>query len=369
MSLRKKLSYLLPKIIQSEDNKFYKGKTINNYRLSFIKNQIKSIGNLSIKTEVNHYIDKLKISPKNQNIGYNTEKTEYSSQINDCLSRIQANSEIKPIYTSIKLNDSISPNYKTETNQFFNSSKNIFNNTKTIYPKKTNHKTSTCWHKTENNNSKKINNIDMENIIKYSNNYAKYRTPKIKRRKNIFSNNIKNKKVITNNRFNSLNCFIDNYIQIDENKLVNRYIPNFGDYFSKTDQNKLIEKGKNLLTEKEKIKLVFKDTKLIMAMCDYLNSSFAKIKNEKRLKLNTLNQEIRNIKKNKKYMKTLNSNIRNNLIPISNIFKMKQNIKNDTFKKAPMIYKNGYFSKSFYCSTTLTHSENDKNEINQNQIN
>ena len=58
MSLRKKLSYLLPKIIQSEDNKFYKGKTINNYRLSFIKND--SNYNI-IKTDIKNRLSKLSI--------------------------------------------------------------------------------------------------------------------------------------------------------------------------------------------------------------------------------------------------------------------------------------------------------------------
>jgi hypothetical protein len=155
MSLRKKMSQLLPEIIQTDDIKNYKGKTLNNYNYrtnylinSKIKN--KSLATPSINTEINYYIDKIKITPK-RNFGYNTEKTECSSQINErtSKSKITGNSEIKPLFTNIKFNDSVSPIYKTETQNFYRSEQNIFNTKTTnkkahknnrinIYPKKYN---------------------------------------------------------------------------------------------------------------------------------------------------------------------------------------------------------------------------------------
>ena len=379
MSLRKKMSQLLPEIIQTDDIKNYKGKTLNNYNYrtnylinSKIKN--KSLATPSINTEINYYIDKIKITPK-RNFGYNTEKTECSSQINErtSKSKITGNSEIKPLFTNIKFNDSVSPIYKTETQNFYRSEQNIFNTKTTnkkayknnrinIYPKKYNYnnnsnKSSSCWYAKidELNNISKFN---MEKIIKFSNNFLNSKTPKIKKRKKyIIINNSKdkNKNSKNHNRFNSLNCFIDNYIEFDENKILNRYNPKFDEYFGKLDYYKLIQKGKNLLTAKEKIKTVFKDTKLLMAMCDYLNTSLAKLKNEKRAKIKNRNKQIEEMKKNTIYQKTFETNLRNNLVEKKDLFKMNTiNNKNSFIKKPPILYKNGCFSKYFYFPTSLS---------------
>lgn len=367
MSLRKKISQLLPEIVQTEDIKNYKGKTLNNYRTSFINNKIKnkSIANPSLNTEINYYIDKIKITPK-RNFGYNTEKTEYSSQINDCLSKTNGNSEIKPIFTNIKFNDSVSPIYKTEKQNLYESAKNIFNknsgiNRINIYPKKyynyNNSKTTSLWY-AKNDELNNVNKFNMEKIIKFSNNSLNSKTPKIKKRKKfIILNNSKNKNKNSknNNRFNSLNCFIDNYIEFDENKIFNRYSPKFDEYFGQLDYYKLIQKGKNLLTAKEKIKKVFKNTKLLLAMCDYLNTSLAKLKNEKREKMKKRNKEIDKIKKNVIYKNTIETNLRNNLIARKELYKVNTiNNKNSFIKKPPILYKNGCFSKYFYFPTSLS---------------
>ena len=377
MSLRKKMSQLLPEIIQTDDIKNYKGKTLNNYRTNYLINskiKNKSLATPSINTEINYYIDKIKITPK-RNFGYNTEKTECSSQINErtSKSKITGNSEIKPLFANIKFNDSVSPIYKTETQNFYRSEQNIFNTKTTnkkayknnrinIYPKKYNYnnnsnKSSSCWYAKidELNNISKFN---MEKIIKFSNNFLNSKTPKIKKRKKyIIINNSKdkNKNSKNHNRFNSLNCFIDNYIEFDENKILNRYNPKFDEYFGKLDYYKLIQKGKNLLTAKEKIKTVFKDTKLLMAMCDYLNTSLAKLKNEKRAKIKNRNKQIEEMKKNTIYQKTFETNLRNNLVEKKDLFKMNTiNNKNSFIKKPPILYKNGCFSKHFYFPTSLS---------------
>ena len=359
------MTQLLPEIIQTDDTKNYKGKTLNNYRTNYlINNKIKnkSLANPSINTEINYYIDKIKITPK-RNFGYNTEKTEYSSQINDCTSKINGNSEIKPLFTNIKFNDSVSPIYKTENN--FLSPKNKNKNTnitnrRNIYPQKyinnsINSKTTSCWYaKFDKLNN--INKYNMDTIIQFSNNFLNSKTPKIKKRKKfILTNNSKNKNTNNNNRFNSLNCFIDNYIEFDENKILNRYNPKFDEYFGKLDYFKLIQKGKNLLTTKEKIKKVFKDTKLLMAMCDYLNTSFAKLKNEKREKMKKRYKQIIEMQKTAKYKKNIETNLKNNLVAKKELFIMNNiNKKNTLINKAPMLYKNGGFSKYFYFPTSLS---------------
>ena len=365
ISLRKKISRLLPEIVQPE-NKILKGKNFNNYRLNIITNKIKnnnSIGYPSIIIDNNYNIEKLKISPK-RNLGLYTEKTEYSSQINDCLSKINGNSEIKPFFNNIKFNDSSFPKYRTETRKFYDSSKNIFDNDRiNIFPENNNYRnfqTSSCWYK-KTDDFKCLNKFDMENIIKFSNILADSKTQKVKKRRInhlTISPKIKN----INNRFNSLNCFIDNYLQVDEEKLLNRYNPKYEEYLSKKDYIKLLKKGKTLLTAKEKIKLIFKDTKLIMAMCDYLNSSFSRLKNEKRTKLKMINKEIEEDKTNKKYVKSLENSIRNNFIPKKDLFKLDKKFNKVFIKKVPLIYKNGYFSKTFYFPTSLSYNKMDLNK-------
>ena len=353
LSLRNKISGLIPKINGANIYHNYKRKTSTNYRIKIKSNTIKNKGftSPSIKTEVNNYNYK---SPKN-NFGYNTEKTEYSSQINDYVSKINGKSEKIPLFTNIRIYDNISQKYKTESTKLDSGYSNIFNNNKVKKNPISNIQTFSCWYK-KTDDFNDINKIDMENVIKFSNNFLKSKTPKIKKRKKHFPFNSKNN--IVNNRFNSLNCFIDNYIQIDEDKLWNRYFPKYEDYLNKMDCNKLImkEKEKKLLTTKEKIKSVFKDTKLIMAMCDYLNSSFSKLKNEKRLKLKTISQEIEEIKKNKKNNKSIEDNKRNDLISKNELFKMNNKLKNVFQKKDQKIYKNGYFSKSFFFPTSLSYN-------------
>jgi hypothetical protein len=354
MSLRKRLSQFLPDTIPTEENKNIKGRTLNNFCLNISKYKLKSKESHSIKLDSNYYMEKIQRTPKSYNIGYYTEKTEYSSHINDCLSKIQTNTEKRPLYYNITLNENNTKELKTQTLNNYSSSKNIFNKNKTNQKKDNNYKTSLKWFR-KNNHYYKVNKFDMENIIKFSNTFENFRTPKTKKSKYLSNSNNTNNKKNVNNRFNSLNFYIDNYIRMDINKLVNRYIPNFKDYFSKTDYTILTQKRKKLLTEKEKIKTVFKDTKLMMCMCDYINSSFSKIKNEKRMKLNSLNQQIKEVKSKNKYIKSINEEMKNNLIPIKNIFSMKKNEKLYKAKKISKIYKNGNFYKSFNSLNSLIH--------------
>lgn len=372
MSLRKKIKQIFPDVDKSEFHNNYKGKTLNKFRFNIINNNKIKYNSLfsPIRTDINYYFETINKSQK-KTFGYTTDNTDYSSHLNDCISKINGNSEIKPIFTNIKFNESFSKIPKAENSKAFSNTNNSFTNHKIDtyqlnfkHKNNQNYKTSSCWY-TKFDNFKNINKFDMEKIIKYSNKFINSKTPKIKKRKNILIKN-ENNQENKNNRFNSLNCFIDKYIDFDENKLLNRYQPNFEEFFNNLDYKELKKRGKHLLTAKEKIKLIFKNTKLIMAMCDYLNDSFSKLKNEKRYKMKTIIKEIEEIKKNQKYKKTIETEIKKNLLPKKDLFKMNRKIqmKNDHFEKAPKIYKNGYFSKLFYFPTSLSYinieSNNDK---------
>ena len=358
LSLRKKMSKLLPDIVQTENNQNYYTKAFNIYRLNTIQNNKKnqSIGaSPSSFAEKNYFLDKLIFSPNtNKN---NNEKTECSSNINDIyLSQIQGNSEIKQIFKDFKLSKTLSPKNKSETSKFYTKSKNVsenFNKIKTF-------STSSCWYrKTDNfDNTSKLNDInsfDTEKINKFSSILANYKNNKIKNRKNSFLYSTKNNKT-QNNRFNSLNLFINSYLQMDENKLLNRYNPNYEEYLGKSDFDKLNQKSKKFLNTKEKIKVIFKDAKLIMAMCDYLNTSLAKINNEKRKKIKDIKKEVEEIKINEKNMKSITSKIKNDIIPINNMCRIKTK-KRYINRRTPLIYKNGYLSQSFKFPYSLSNKE------------
>ena len=355
LSFRKKMSKLLPDIVHTENNQNYNTKTFNIFLLNTIQDKKKnqsSVASPSSFAEKNYFIDKLFSPNKNKN---NNEKTEFSSNINDIyLSRIQANSEIKHIFKDVKLSKTISPKNKRETSKFYSRSKNtsdIFNKVKTF-------STSSCWYaKTDNFDNKSylndINSFDTEKINKFSSIFVNYKNHRIKDRKNNFLYSTKNNKT-QNNRFNSLNLFIDSYLQIDENKLLNRYNPKYEEYLGKSDYDKLNLKSKKFLNTKDKIKVIFKDSKLIMAMCDYLNSSLAKINNEKRKRIKDIKKEAEEIKINEKNMKRLKSKIKNEIIPINSMCKIKAK-KNHNNKRTPLIYKNGYLSQSFKFPYSLSY--------------
>ena len=355
LSFRKKMSKLLPDIVQTENNQNYNTKAFNIYRLNTIQNNKKnqSIGaSPSSFAEKNYFLDKLIFSPTNKN---NNEKTECSSNINDIyLSRIQGNSEIKQIFKDFKLSKTLSPKNKSETSKLYTKSKNVsdnFNKMKTF-------STSSCWYrKTDNfdsiSNLNDVNSFDTEKINKFSSIFVNYKNHKIKNRKNNFLYSTKNNKT-QYNRFNSLNLFIDSYLQMDENKLLNRYHPNYKEYLGKSEYDKLNLKSKKLLNTKEKIKVVFKDTKLIMAMCDYLNTSLAKLNSKKRKRIKDIKKEAEEIKINEKNMERIKSKIKNDIIPINNMCRIKTK-KRYIKRRTPLIYKNGYLSKSFKFPSSLSY--------------
>jgi len=349
------MSKLLPDIVQTENNQNYKTKAFNIYRLNTIQDKKKnqSIGaSPSSFAEKNYFLEKLFSPNTNKNTN---EKTECSSNINDIyLSKIQANSEIKQIFKDIKLSKTISPKNKSETSKFYNRPKNASNN----FNKMKTFSTSSYWYQKKDSfnnisNLNDINSFDTEKINKFSSIFVNYKNQKIRNRKNNFLYSTKNNKT-QNNRFNSLNLFIDSYLQIDENKLLNRYNPNYEEYLGKSDYDKLNLKSKKLLNTKDKIKFIFRDTKLIMAMCDYLNTSFAKINNEKRRKIKDIKKEFEEIKLNEKNMKSIKSKIKNEIIPINNMCKMKTK-KSHINRRSPLIYKNGFLSKSFKFPFSLSY--------------
>ena len=82
------------------------------------------------------------------------------------------------------------------------------------------------------------------------------------------------------------------------------------------------------------------------ALCDYLNLSFVKLRNEKNQRIKTLNKERAEISKRNKYLKYLRNSFKHNLIPTTDIFNSteKKSLKS-TFNRNLFLYRNNNFSK------------------------
>ena len=373
MSFNTNIRQILPEIIHTENNQNLRSKLFNNYQLNITNKKFKSVSSAtpSINSDVNYLKDKIIFTPKNRNKIFNSEKTEYSSDINDIyFSKIFTNSEIKPIFSHIKIN-TLSPNKKIEIPKSLLNSKNNINinddnqNNKKIQKNHYNsYKTSSFWYrKTEDLN--RINKYDTRNINKFSNLFLSYKADNMNKIKNKNNYNKINK---VSNRFNSLECYIENCIKIDENKLLNRNTPKLENYLDKSECDKLSKKAKNLLNTQDKIKNIAKDTKLILALCEYINSKFSKLYNEKRRRLNDIKQEKKQMKLKQKYDKPMKLKLRKNFIHLTDVCKVNNKIKSPSKNKIQILYKNGYFSKSFFFPTSLSYKILRK-DLNKKEVN
>ena len=299
-----------------------------------------SIFNIKNKS-IKFHIPKIKLK------GCSVEKPERSIKISDIISsKFKKENNNRYLNTDVKIYKTIQPQNR---NIFYDSGLQIRNS---LNEKDNNYRSYQTLSNIKRNleTFDDIHKIDLDKIITFTNNAFHSKSPKVKQ--NIKENQIrleKERRKNRNTKFNSLKCFIDDYMP-KENKEMKKYNINFRDYFGDSDYEKLIEKEKNYLTEVEKIRLIFKNTKLMKALCDYLNLSFVKIKNEKNLKIKEINKNNEEIRNQKKYKKFIENNLRLNLIPNKNIFcfNTKNNLKLIFKKRSPLIYKNGYLPNYKY---------------------
>ena len=286
---------------------------------------------LIIKTEMNYNLDQ-----KSETLGNDSKKTQYSSKL------IKLNHDPTKILIDNKENKNIQSNFRNTsiiTNFQMRNLKNKTSNNHHIY-------NTVSTNKRRIVRFKNIHKFEIDKIISFTNNAFYPKTPQ----KSKEINGIKNRTEIKrkrNNKFNSLNCFIDDYISKDNNES-KKYKINFKDYFGDSDYEKLIEKEKTYLTEIKKIKLIYKNTNLMKALCDYLNLSFVKLKNEKNDRTKTIKQEKEEIKKQMDYLKYLQNNSKYNLIPMNKIFNnsKRNNLILNFNNRNIFSFKNGYFSKN-----------------------
>ena len=249
---------------------------------------------------------------KSKNFGYYTQKTEYSSKLSDNnIIKNRKISESKKIFMDIKVNKTIQANYK---NRNIFKKKHLPNITLNNY-----YSIKTFPNINRNKEAfKDIHKFEIDKVITFTNNlfYSKIPIKKAGVQENQINSDIKK---IRKNKFNSINCFIDDYTIKDDNEY-KRYKTNFRNYFGDSDYERLKEKEKNYLTEMKKIKLIYKNTNLMNALFDYLNLAFGKLKNEKNENIKTIKNAQKEIRIKNKYMKFLQNNSKHNLIPLKDLF-------------------------------------------------
>ena len=304
------------------------------------------IDNLKFKNN-NRYFNSNKIEKKDNSVNKlqylekNSEETKYSSKISNMnISKIKTINSNNRNSLDLMANKTIQPNHR-HIPSYISMSKSPIKKINNDYILNT-----FSNFKTNFEDNKNINKFDIDKIITFTNTIFYSQTPKkIKEIKDNKSMNIKRK--IKTNKFNSLNCFIDDYMSKKDNHESKKIKVNFKDYMGDTEYDRLCEKEKTYLTETNKIKLIYKNTNLMKALCDYLNLSFVKLRNEKNQRIKILNKERAEINKRNKYLKYLRNNFKYNLIPTTDIFNStkKKNLKS-TFNRNLFLYRNNHFSKN-----------------------
>ena len=291
----------------------------NEYNNDLNNKDNNSIESISNKKELEH-----NNLTKSKNFGYYSQKTEYSSKLSDNnIIKNRKRGESKKIFMDIKVNKTIQPNYKN---------RNIFK--KKHLPNKTlnNYYSINTFPNINRNKEyyKDIHKFEIDKVITFTSNlfYSKTPNKKVGVQENQINSDIKK---IRKNKFNSINCFIDDYTIKDDNEY-KRYKTNFRNYFGDSDYERLKEKEKNYLTEMKKIKLIYKNTNLMNALFDYLNLAFGKLKNEKNENIKTIKKAQKEIRIKNKYMKFLQNNSKHNLIPLKDLFN--NNTKKNNLKSA-----------------------------------
>jgi hypothetical protein len=269
---------------------------------------------------------------KSSNIfGTNSVKTEYSTKLSDMnLSKIKTDNSSQ----DYKVNKTIPNNHHRNKKFFVTNFKGKYPQAKTLNNYRAFNTLSNVNIKTE--SYKNINKFEIDKIISFSNTMFCAKTPQKTKEMLQKRSKTDNRRTKTN-KFNSINCFIDDYIS-KENNEIKKYKIDFKNYFGDSDYKKFVEKEKTYLTEVKKIKLLYKNTNLMKALCDYLNLSLGKIKNERNERIKTIKLENEENKKKKKYWKFLQNNFKNSLIPTKDLYN--RDLKNSSKNNFKFLFNN-----------------------------
>ena len=206
-------------------------------------------------------------------------------------------------------NKNILPSFKDEYTQK-NYSRNKYNTLSTSFFHR---------YKTEsaNNpfNTYNINLINTGELTQISNLLSSFKSPKKKKKK-------KRNFSINNLKYNSLIYHISKRNKLNDYQIQNRYRPIYKEFFGKKDYMKFANKSKKFVRQEE-LKLLYKDTTLIIGIFEYLNKSFLKIRYQQALRNHKIKSEL--LKKKKEERKNFyQSNEKEVYLPLDKFFQIKK---------------------------------------------
>jgi hypothetical protein len=215
----------------------------------------------------------------------------------------------KRFLNSNKSNTNILPSFKDEYTQK-NYSRNKFNTLSTSpLHRYTTESTNNPY------NTYNINLINTGELTQISNLLSSFKSPKKKKKKKrTFS--------INNLKYNSLMYHISKRNKLNDYQIQNRYRPVYKEFFGKKDYMKFANKSKKFVRQEE-LKLLYKDTTLIIGIFEYLNKSFLKIRYQQALRNHKIKSEL--LKKKKEEKKNFyQSNEKEVYLPLDKFFQIKK---------------------------------------------
>ena len=122
------------------------------------------------------------------------------------------------------------------------------------------------------NNQKKlnINIINTEELINRSKLYMTQKSIKKGKKK-------KNSPNYKNFKFNTLISNINKNLKLTDDEIHNRYRPKIKEFYGKDDYYKFAKKAEKFIRQEE-LNMLYKNTKLMHIICDYIDKHFMKIK-------------------------------------------------------------------------------------------
>ena len=286
-------------------------KIIVNHKFNFKSPQFKkNIDNISLKKfwTINSFASKTNSSFKQKELTLSSTYTipnesNHKNKISQCLI-------INNRYYD-NLNNDLIPSICTS--QFKNSRNYFMNRTKnsSSFPKLTKETGKTRFN---------INLINTGELTQISSLLSSFKTPKkIKKRK--ISKTSKN-----NYKFNSLLYHLNKKTNIKDSQIENRYRPIIKEFFGKDDYLKFSTKSEKFLRPEE-LKMLYKDTRLIKTIFDYLNNTFSNIRYHQAIEdQKKLNEILEKKKQEKYYYNKVEENLN---FPLEKFFKVKKVIYNN----------------------------------------
>lgn len=190
------------------------------------------------------------------------------------------------------------------------------------------------------------NNTHIINIINFTKISSLYKS---NNNSNIILNpkpEIKNNIINKIKEFNSVEKYI---IKADKNinEIKHEYKPHLEEFYINKELKDYLNKSKKMIRAKNDINQLYRDSRMLNNVCDYVSIALFKLKTKKRNYIKSIKKELNQKKSENLHKKMLDLKLRNMQIPEEKIFTLKKFKTSDNLNihpklKAQIIYKSCY---------------------------